>query len=313
MNIKDKIIPATRKYTPACLRTIKAPEVAVVLLAVLLLITPATYADPPDNYGGLEQLGAFADKANAERLVKRLEDDGKVAFIVEKTIEGKIFYSVVLDSKPPEIVKDALRVKALSISEAQEEPENGENAGTTLVLPTKGGEPGPSISVLADTTIYSDPEAGAAPLGTYSSLGGASYISTQDGFHTLWLPLINRNGYVLEDDVEKMEFRGHAVPAKEGLPEEDKEKEEYAGPVVKILLPTKTGKPGKSIELWTDTVLYESPSPDAEAIGKYSSIGRGVYDNFQDGFHSIWFESKSIYGYVPPESVHEVGDSPEEP
>ncbi|HEB02149.1 MAG TPA: SPOR domain-containing protein, partial [Nitrospirae bacterium] len=109
MNIKDKIISATRKYTPARLRTTKAPAVTVVLLAVILLITPAAYADPPDNYAGLDQLGAFADKANAERLVKRLEDDGKVAFIVEKTVGGKIFYSVVLDSKPPEIVKEALR------------------------------------------------------------------------------------------------------------------------------------------------------------------------------------------------------------
>ncbi len=193
------------------------------MLAVILLITPAAYADPPDNYAGLDQLGAFADKANAERLVKRLEDDGKVAFIVEKSVGGKIFYSVVLDSKPPEIVKEALRKKALSISEVQEGSENGENAGTTLVLPTKGGEPGPSISMLADTAIYSDPEAGAAPLGTYSSLGGANYMSSQDGFHTIWLPLINRYGYVLFDDVEEMEFTGLGEPAKGGLLKEERE------------------------------------------------------------------------------------------
>ncbi len=307
MNIKDKIISASPNHTPARLRTTKASEVAAALLAVCLVITPAAYADPPDNYGGLEQLGAYADKANAERLVKRLEDDGKVAFIVEKTIEGKMFYSVVLDSKPPEIVREALREKALSIPEVQEGSENGKAKTSTAVLPTRRGEPGSSISLPGDTTIYSDPEAGAAPLGTYSSLGGANYISRQDGFHTVWLPLINRYGYVLDDDAGGLKFTGQAEPAKGGLLKEEREAK---GPEVRIILPT---SPGKGIELRADTVLFESPSPTAETIGKYSSLGRGVYVNFSDGFHGIWFDSKSVYGYVPPESVREVEYSPEEP
>ena len=312
MNIKDKIILGICKHVCVRAEHIEVLSITAVLLLAWLMVAPPAFADPPDNYGGLTQIEAFTNQANAEAFVKRLEDTGKIAFIVEKIVNGKKFYSVVIDTKPSEIIKEALREKALSIVEVQKPSDMDKGKSLPLVIPTRDGAPGPSISMLSGTTIYSLPEPDAAPLGTYSSLGSAQYSSRHERFHVIWLTLIEREGYVRDDDVKVAEFSGHSEPPLLKILTNNENVEEKRPPIKLVLTPDSANLTN-SIEITTETVFFEAPSLKAKPIGTYVSLGNGVYTNFSNGFYGVWFGSKFIYGYVPSESVREVEFIPDTP
>ncbi len=275
---------------------VSALAALIVVSAVLLVFPPGTPADPPDNYDTLEQLGSFAMKANAQALVDRLEADGKVAFIVEKTVGGKTFYSVVHDKKPSAIVRDAMKAK---IAEEEEKALQEEVvAAQEVVVPTLSGRSGPSIALMTDTTLYASPSPVSDPIGTYSSLGGGIHIRLHKGSHSIWLPVMMRQGFARAEDAREADFAGST---------------EDEGPALEVVLHTQSGDAGPSIAIMTNTTLYNAPLADAAPIGTYSSLGEGRYVNMFMGFHGIEFPYMETYGYVSPDDARDVEYTPEEP
>ena len=262
--------------------------VCLVTLAFVFTGPPPARSDPPDNYATLEQLGSFSEKANAQALVDRLDRDGKVAFIVEKTVGGKTFYSVVQDHSPPDIVKDAMRARIA-------EDEGKALEALEVVLPTLDGRSGPSIALMTDTTLYDSPSADATPLGTYSSLGEGRHVRPYKGSHSIWLPVIMRYGFARAQDVRETDFAGSMED--EGLAWE-------------VVLSTQSGKPGPSIAIMTNTTLYNTPFAGAAPIGTYSSLGEGRYVNMFMGHHGIEFPHMETYGFVSPDNARPVEYAP---
>lgn len=276
----------------------KAVLVSLITLAFVLAAVQTALPDPPDSYANLEQLGSFSDKDNAQALVGRLDKDGKVAFIVEKVVGGKTFYSVVLDHSPPAIVKDAMRARiAVDEEKALEEAV----PASETVVPTQNGEPGPSISLMTDATVYNSPSPEADPIGTYSSLGGGQYVRQYKEFHSLWLPALKRYGFVMAEGTRMADY----TPQRDEIANED--------PGTEVVLPTRNGLSGKSIAILTNTMMYNAPSADAARLGEYSSLGNGSYESFLSGFHGVWFPDIQGYGYVGPDEVRDVEYSPDEP
>ncbi len=261
--------------------------VCLVILAFVFTGPPPARSDPPDNYNTLEQLGSFSEKDNAQALVDRLHRDGKVAFIVEKTVGGKTFYSVVQDHSPPAIVRDAMRAR---IAEDEEVV-----AALEVVLPTLDGRSGPSIALMTDTTLYDSPSADAAPLGTYASLGEGKHVRLYKGSHSIWLPVMMRYGFARSRDVREADFAGSM---------------EGEAPAREVVLPTQSGEPGPSIAIMTNTTLYNTPFAGAAPLGAYSSLGEGRYVNMFMGHHGIEFPYMETYGFVSPDNARPVEYAP---
>ncbi len=280
--------PHSRVYALAAL---------IVILAAMLVFPPGTPADPPDNYDTLDQLASFAKKENAQTLVDRLEADGKVAFIVEKIVGGKTFYSVVHDKKPAAIIRDAMKARIADDEEMALQEEVSPIA-IEEVLPTLSGRSGPSIALMTDTTLYDSPSADAAPIGTYSSLGRGKHVRLYKGSHSIWLPVMMRYGFARAEDVREADFTGSM---------------EDEGPAQEVLLLTQSGEPGPSIAIMTNTTLYSAPSADAAPLGTYSSLGEGRYVNMFMGYHGIEFPYMETYGFVSPDDARSVEYIPEEP
>lgn len=279
------------------LSRVSALATSIVILAAMLVFSPGASADPPDNYNTLDQLASFAKKENAQTLVDRLEADGKVAFIVEKIVGGKTFYSVVHDKKPAAIIRDAMKAR-IAEDEKTALFQEKEMAPLEEVLPTLSGRSGPSIALRTDSTLYDSPSADAAPIGTYASLGKGKHVRLYKGSHSIWLPVMMRYGFARAEDVREADFTGSM---------------EDEGPALEVLLLTQSGEPGPSIAIMTNTTLYSAPSVDAAPLGTYSSLGEGRYVSVFMGFHGIEFPYMETYGFVSPDDARSVKYIPEEP
>ncbi len=282
------------------LTTVTVLAALTVIFATVFASPPPARSDPPDNYATLEQIGSFSEKANAQALVDRYDRDGKVAFILEKDVGGKTFYSVVLDHSPPAIVQDSMKARTAQdegkevlapVAQAAQVAQEAQE----VVVPTMSGRSGPSIALMTDAALYDSPSADAAPLGTYDSLGRGRHVMLYRGSHTIWLPVMMRYGFASAKDVREADFAGSM---------------EEEGSALEVVLPTQSGEPGPSIAIMTNTTLYNSPDANAAPLGTYDSLGEGRYVSMFMGYHGIEFPYMETYGFVSPDNARPLEYAP---
>jgi hypothetical protein len=308
------------KKTGGFFKRVQVMLIASLVVTAFLMVSPGiivpAQADPPDNYAALEQVASFADKTNALKLMEKLENDGKVAFIVEKKVNEQIFYSVVFDKNPPNIVKSALKRK---LAEKNRQEIKVDMKTISAVIPTMQNTPGPSVSLEGETVIYSSPSKDAVPLGTYASLGEAHIVNQKNNYYVMWLPLIERNGYIPVNEVPEAFYSPDEGESFVKSGNGDKQDISLATGTESILepgevlLPTLNGKAGKSIVIMKSAILYDPNPPYKKKVGTYSSLGDGSYVNSYKQYHAIWFEIKGRYALVPLPKARVILYTPETP
>lgn len=295
---------------------------AAVVFPILCAIPSFVSAD--ESTQEYQQMGAYSQLENAATMVESYRMEGKNAFIRQKTINGQVFYAVIIDhsAPPPLHVPGAEPVVVV-------EP------GEEITLPTYSGMPGSTIALYANTPLYSNSEASAARVGNYSDLGDGRYSSTLAGFHMIWFPSAEEYGYVKAEDVRIVQYMPSAneqpmaeAPAEEITPEaeaaeqadasadaeepmeepasdmaaaasvvviapanEEAEPEpepevvEDKGPHL-LIVPVTSADKTESIEIMSDIEIYDRPFVTGMPIGTYDEIG-GVFIKEYMGWYAL--------------------------
>ena len=266
------------------------PAVFLAALVFAIVSVPQFFVYADESTQEYEQVGAYSSLENAATMVESFRMEGKNAFVRQKTINGQIFYAVIIDhsSAPPEAEPGAETVIVVEpeivMVPTGEAPEQPQGTAEEIILPTYNGMPGSTIAVNADTPLYGAPEDGAEQAGAYSSIGGGRYASTLAGFHKIWFPSVEEYGYVKAEDVRIVQYAPSepepemAQPEQEvveAAPEPEPEVVKDTGPH-RLIVPVTSADKTRSIEIMSDIALYDRPFATGNPIGTYDELG-GVF------------------------------------
>jgi hypothetical protein len=303
---------------------------AAVLIAGWIAYSSPTQADPPDRVGKLVQVGAFTERANALKLLQKLEREGSMAFILEKHVGGKTYYAVIHNLQPPYMAEHATETRAEPeeapgygiVAEPEEAPGYGVVAepevarpeprvtgtGREVVVPTLDRAPGTSIAIKDTTILLDSPDENGKPIGSYHYLGGGEYVSRFDKSYGIWITKIQDYGYVPYEDAREVSY----YPSYETEEAPDKGADE-AGTGEEVIVPLMGGEAGKSIALADTTPVYGSTEKNAEPLGSYSEVGGGMYVSSSRKHHNLWLPKTQGYGYVLKKAARKARYEPTEP